>query len=166
MLGLEAGRCEFRGENQLGAGAVLRSFPPLSLFHRYWDLSTKSRWIKFVLILNEANQEHERQNFTVKKYRSSNQQRKRRSFTGDEWTYRRKRHPTAVAHKKTRALKNGRGKVCFCLLSWRIWKILSAAVVWFTQLLSTWMVLQCNLFVQINLSTQYYTKKKISVPMK
>ena len=28
------------------------------------------------------------------------------------------------------------------------------------------MVLQCNLFVQINLSTQYYTKKKISVPMK
>jgi len=27
------------------------------------------------------------------------------------------------------------------------------------------MVLQCNLFVQINLSTQYYTKKKISVPI-
>ena len=63
----------------------------------------KSRWIKFVLILNEANQEHERQNLTVKKYRSSNQQRERRNFTGDEWTYWRKRHPTAVAHKKTRA---------------------------------------------------------------
>ena len=29
-------------------------------------------------------------------------------------------HPTAVAHKKTHALKNGRGKVFFCLLSWRI----------------------------------------------
>ena len=38
----------------------------------------KSYWIKFALTLNVANQELERQNFTVKKYRSSNQQCKRR----------------------------------------------------------------------------------------
>ena len=34
--------------------------------------------MKFVLILNVANQEHEGKIFTVKKYRSSNKQRKRR----------------------------------------------------------------------------------------
>ena len=28
---MEAGRCDFRGENQLDAGAVLKCFPPLSL---------------------------------------------------------------------------------------------------------------------------------------
>ena len=80
----------------------------------------KSQWIKFVLILNVANQEYERQNFTVKNYRSSNQQRERRNFTNDEWTYWRERHARAVA-KNPRALKNGRGKVRFCLLGWRIY---------------------------------------------
>ena len=84
---------------------------------KYWYLSTKIIVKKkIVLILNVANQEHERKNFTVKKYRSSNQQRERRNFTSDEWTYRMERHPTAVAQKPC-ALQNGRGKVCFCLLS-------------------------------------------------
>ena len=36
------------------------------------------------MILNVAYQEHERQTFTLKKYRSSNQQRERRNFTSDE----------------------------------------------------------------------------------
>ena len=56
----------------------------IDLFHRYRDLSTKITVNKIRTDLNEANQEHERQNFTVKKYRSSNQQRERRNFTGDE----------------------------------------------------------------------------------
>ena len=31
VLGMEAGRCDFRGENRFDAGAVLKCFPPLSL---------------------------------------------------------------------------------------------------------------------------------------
>ena len=45
------------------------------------------------MILLVANQEHERENFTVKNYHSSNQQSERRNFTDDEWTYWRERHP-------------------------------------------------------------------------
>ena len=44
-----------------------------------------------------ANQEHERQNSTAKKYCSSNQQRE--NFKRKEGTYRRLRRSTAVAQK-------------------------------------------------------------------
>ena len=44
-----------------------------------------------------ANQEHERQNSTAKKYRSSNQQRE--NFNRKEGTYGRLRPSTAVAQK-------------------------------------------------------------------
>ena len=37
-----------------------------------------------------------------------------------QWTYWRERHARAVA-QNPHALKNGRRKVCFCLLSWRIY---------------------------------------------
>lgn len=53
------------------------------------------------MILNVANQKHERQNLNEKKYRSSNQRRERKNFTGDEWMYRGERHPL---RKKPRAL--------------------------------------------------------------
>lgn len=53
------------------------------------------------MILNVANQKHEPQNFTMEKYRSSNQRRERKIYTSDEWMYRGERHPL---RKKLRAL--------------------------------------------------------------
>ena len=52
---------------------------------------------------------------------SSNQLHKRRNFTNDEWTYWRSRTSSGSLCAKPTRFKNGRGKVCFCLLRWRIY---------------------------------------------
>ena len=46
-----------------------------------------------------ANQEHEGRYLTMKKYRSSNQQRKLQNMTSDEVTHWREYHPTADEQK-------------------------------------------------------------------
>ena len=48
VLGLEAGRCDFRGENWLDAGVVLKCFPPLSLTY-YSQLNAERKTSKMLI---------------------------------------------------------------------------------------------------------------------
>ena len=76
----------------------------------------KSWRIKFVLILNVANQEHERQNFTVKNIvRSISNTNDEGSLMMNEST-----EENIIRIKILALLRNGRENICFCLLSWRI----------------------------------------------
>ena len=72
-----------------------------------------------ILIPNVTNQEHQRQNFTVKKI-FVRPMSKRRNFTN-----RNERTEENVVqeplHRNLHSLKNGRRKVCFCLPSWRVY---------------------------------------------
>ena len=98
---------------------VSLKFRKASLFHRYWDLPTKIVVNKICTDSKCSQSGVRTTNFTVENYPSSNQQCERRNFTNDEWTYWRECHARAIAQNPC-ALKNGRGKVRFCLLSWRI----------------------------------------------
>ena len=80
-------------------------FTSFHLFHRYWDLPTKIA-VNKIRTDSKCSQSGARTTkFTVKNYRSSNQLRKRRNFSNDEWTYWRERHARAVA-QNPHTLKN------------------------------------------------------------
>lgn len=76
------------------------------LFHTYWDVSTKIMGTWLVRILNLANLQHERQNFTVMSVNKciEEQERRKEKNNYDERAHWRLRHLIAVAQKKNCAL--------------------------------------------------------------
>lgn len=91
---------------------------PSAAFHRSCTVESWD-WGENINILFQKVQRFATK-FDWEKYLSSNQQSEQQIFFGDEWRSEENVNRQPL-HKKQRAFKTDREKVCFCLLTWRIY---------------------------------------------